>query len=183
MQPDAVPVPSHSKKNVPDDFRKVNGWGADLDPKNRPAVPKEHMPPRFVQPHWTIPTQQKETIPVLISTERPTITPVFGTSVPPAGVSGLMRRFAFKYSESDLRHWLMLLAADRVNVVEGVVEDLVHGHVPNIFKEMGWGAELRYRPVRGVFKIAVTIGGLGLAIYKLFKREPKRTFFQRLVER
>ena len=44
---------------------------------------------------------------------------------------------AFKQSENDMRHWLMLLLADRVNVVEGLIDDLAHGHVPNLFKEMG----------------------------------------------
>ena len=31
---DAVPAPGHSTKNLPRDFRQINGWGADLDPKN-----------------------------------------------------------------------------------------------------------------------------------------------------
>jgi hypothetical protein len=51
---------------------------------------------------------------------------------------------AFKYSESSYGHWLPLMLADRVNVVEGVLDDLKRGHVPNIFAELGWGAEWRY---------------------------------------
>ena len=38
--------------------------------------------------------------------------------------SGVIRRAAFRYSENDLRHWLMLMGADRVNVVEGLGQDL-----------------------------------------------------------
>ncbi len=41
---------------------------------------------------------------------------------------GMIRRAAFTMTESDIRRWLLLLAADRVQVVEGVVDDLAHGH-------------------------------------------------------
>jgi hypothetical protein len=34
---------------------------------------------------------------------------------------------AFRFSESDLRHWLLLLLADRVNVVEGVAAEVNRG--------------------------------------------------------
>ena len=61
---------------------------------------------------------------VIASGERPGITPVFGTSVPPSGLSGWIRRRAFRRSESDLRHWMLLLLADRVNVAEGLVDDV-----------------------------------------------------------
>ena len=78
------------------------------------------------------------------SVERPGITPVYGTSTPPAGLSGKMRDVAYRYAENDLRHWLILLLADRVNVGEGLLEDLARGHLPNIYREMGGPAELRY---------------------------------------
>lgn len=57
-----------------------------------------------------------------------------------------MRRLTYKLPENDLRHWLMLIAADRVNTVEGIVDDLCHGHVPNVLGEMGIRSELRYNP-------------------------------------
>ena len=105
------------------DHSHIQGWGADLDRANRPAVPMERTPPRLDVP-WDTPEQQSRDIEVLHSIERPGISKVFGTSVPPSGVSGMMRRCAFRRSENDLRHWLMLMAADRVNVVEGVVDDV-----------------------------------------------------------
>jgi hypothetical protein len=49
---------------------------------------------------------------------------VFGTSVPPSGLSGALRRRAYQRSENDLRHWFMLMFADRVDVVEGVLDDV-----------------------------------------------------------
>ncbi|MBL8949498.1 MAG: hypothetical protein JNK82_01885 [Myxococcaceae bacterium] len=160
----------------------VEGWGVDKNPADRPAVPKERTPPRAITPGLKRPTQQRPRNEVLVSNEHAGITRVFGTAVAPRGLSGIMRRAAFRYSEGDLRHWLILLAADRVDVVEGVIDDLRHGHVPNFFKEMGWKAELRHRPVRGVLKLAVTFGGLALAAFALTRQTRKRTYFQRLLK-
>ena len=102
----------------------VAGWGADLDPANRPAVPKERTPPRLENAlHRDVPEQQPVRVEVLHSTERPGLTPVFGTACPPTGLSGALRRRAFRHSENDIRHWLMLLAADRVNAIEGLLDD------------------------------------------------------------
>jgi hypothetical protein len=103
---------------------QIPGWGADLDRKNRPAVPMERTPPRLEGVHWDEPEQQPQHMEVLHSIERPHITPVFGATVPPSGLSGMLRRRAFTYSENDVRHWMTLLMADRVNVVEGIADDM-----------------------------------------------------------
>ncbi|HET6807035.1 MAG TPA: hypothetical protein VFH59_16490 [Frateuria sp.] len=110
--------------NQANDHSHIPDWGVDLDPARRPAVPMEHTPPRLEGLHWDRPAQQPRTVEVLHSIERPGIPPVFGTSVPPSGVSGWIRRRAFRRSESDLRHWMLLLLADRVNVAEGLVDDV-----------------------------------------------------------
>ncbi|MDQ6881325.1 MAG: hypothetical protein M3150_04440 [Pseudomonadota bacterium] len=146
----------------------VQGWGADLDHANRPAYPMERTPPRLDGIPAMVPQLPK--VEILRSNERPGLTPIFGTSTPPTGVSGMLRRTAFKYSENDLRHWLILLFADRVNVGEGIVEDLARGHVPNIFKEMGGPAEFRYNRAGAVRKVAIATAVTGLAIY-LMKRK------------
>lgn len=148
----------------------VQGWGADLDPALRPAVPMERTPPRLHNVHWDEPEHQPRTVKVFHSTERPGLTPVFGTSVPPSGPSGALRAVAFRYSENDLRHWLMLLFADRVNVVEGILQDLAHGHVPNIFKEMGGPAEWRHNRAGFVRKALVASAVIGLAVVVLRRR-------------
>ena len=116
----------------------VLGWGADLDHARRPAVPMEHMPPRLegARPD---PVQQAETVEILHSIERPGITPVFGTSVPPRGLSGWMRRRAFRRSESDIRRWMMLLAADRVDVVESIVGETAKSPRARSFALVGAG--------------------------------------------
>ncbi len=127
------------------DYTQIKGWGVDADPKNDPTYPMKKRNNGEHQGYsWKRPPQQPITIEVLHSNERPNVTAVFGTSAPPAGVSGMIRRFAFTYSESNYGHWLPLMLADRVGVVEGIVQDLAHGHVPNVFAERGWKAEWQY---------------------------------------
>src|SRR5579875_502934 len=88
----------------------IPGWGADLDRAQRPAVPMERRPPRLEGVHWSDPPPaQQSDVEILKSTEHLKMPPVFGTSVPPRGLSGWIRRRAFRHSENDLRHWLMLL--------------------------------------------------------------------------
>ena len=148
----------------------IQGWGADLDPQVRPAVPMERTPPRFID----VPAQiehQPRTVKVFHSTERPGLTPIFGTSTPPSGVSGMIRAGAFRYSENDLRHWLMLLFADRVNVVEGIIDDLAHGHVPNLFKEMGGPAEWKHNQSGFIRKAVIAGGVVGLLLYMNSRRK------------
>jgi hypothetical protein len=140
----------------------IQGWGADLDPAVRPGYPMERTPPRFIHPPATM-EHQKPSVKVFHSTERPGLTPVFGTAQPPTGVSGMIRAAAYHQSENDIRHWLMLLLADRVNMVEGIIEDLAHGHVPNVFKEMGGPAEWRHNRngfIRKAFIAGAVVGAL-----------------------
>jgi len=145
------------------DYSHIPGWGADLNRSDRPAYPKERIPARLTGVHWDQPEQQRQTVEILVSNERPGITPIFGTSTPPSGVSGMARRFAFKFSENDVRHWLILLFADRVNVVEGVIGDLRKGKVPNLYEEMGLRAEFKYNRSAATRKLAIGAGVLGIA--------------------
>jgi hypothetical protein len=147
----------------------IKGWGADLDHKNRPAVPMERTPPRYTPANMATPPAQEQHVEVLVSTERPGITQLHGTVQPPSGLSGMLRRAAFKFSENDLRHWLILLGADRINVVEGVIEDLAQGHVPNILGEMGIKAEWQHNKAGLAKKVAIA-GAVGAAAYYLLKR-------------
>lgn len=155
----------------PADRDSIPGWGADLDRHNRPAVPMERKPPRLPDAHVHEPVQQQSNIEVLHSIERPGITPLFGTSTPPAGLSGMIRRMAFKRSENDMRHWLLLLLADRVNMVEGIGQDLARGKVPNVLGEMGIRAEWRYNKAGLARKVAVTGAVAGLGWYLLRRRQ------------
>ncbi len=171
-----LPTPSLEKPREKSaaDYAHIPGWGADLDRAQRPAVPRERKPPRLEGVHWQAPEQQAPTVEVLRSLERPALTPVFGTTVPPCGASGRLRRAAFRYSENDLRHWLLLLAADRVNVIEGIAGDLARGHFPNVLAEMGARAEIRHNPAGAVRKALVAGALLGFA-YLWLRRRPRRS--------
>lgn len=152
-------------ENTPEKYAHIKGWGIDADPKNDPTYPIKH---RTNEEHkgysWDRPTQQPIDIEVLHSIERPNISAVFGTSVPPSGLSGMIRRFAFRYSENSYLHWLPLLLADRVNVVEGIVDDFAQGHVPNIFAEKGYVAEWKYDKTGLLTKMAVAAAVVAAAV-------------------
>ena len=98
---------------------------------------------------------------------------MFGTSTPPSGLSGMIRRGAFKYSESHWAHWLMLMGADRVNMVEGIVQDLARARIPNIPAEMGMRSEWKHNRKGLVTKLAVT-AAIGAAAFALFQWSSSR---------
>jgi len=113
--PDKPPLP-----HTPDELRaRIPGWGVDLDHKDRPAFPRERFDPAASGAHWDFPERQVEAWPRERSIEHKFLTPVFGTSCPPKGLSGVLRKISYaRYSEGRAAHWLILLAADRVDAVE-----------------------------------------------------------------
>jgi hypothetical protein len=131
-------------RKIAERYKDIPGWGMDADRDNDPTYPiKRYTGDDHQRLNYERAPQQEVDIEVLQSIERPTITRVFGNSTPPKGVSGAIRRYAFKYSESNALHWMVLLMADRVNVVEGIISDLRRGILPNLWIEKGWRAEWR----------------------------------------
>ncbi|MFI6258300.1 hypothetical protein ACIBCL_19685 [Micromonospora zamorensis] len=117
---------------------RIPGWGVDLDPKDRPSVPKERFDPTLNGAHWEFPERQPEKWPRERSIEHKFLTPVFGTSCPPKGLSGLIRRYSYRtYSEGRAAHWLLLLAADRVDAVESTFASFLSRHPDNPITETG----------------------------------------------
>ena len=157
--------PSDFKKSEQADYTHINGWGIDADPENDPVYP---MKKRTNEEHegytWERPEQQPDEVEILKSVERPNLTAAFGTASPPEGLNGEIRKFAFKYSESSYGRWLPLVLADRVGAIEGIIEDLKKGHVPNIFAERGWGAEWKYNRKNFLLKIAAAAAVTAVAI-------------------
>jgi len=165
------------------DYSHIKGWGVDMDPKNDPTYPmKKRTDEEQFGYTWDRPTQQDVTVEILKSVERPNLTAVFGTSTPPSGLNGMIRRFAFKYSESDYRRWLSLTMADRIGVYEGIVEDLAKGHVPNFIAERGWTAEWKYDRKNLIIKVAVgtavTVGLIALLAGAQKRRKNKKLSYQ-----
>jgi len=145
-------------EHTPKDPSQVEGWGVDVNPKNDPTYPMKHRTDgEHAGYSWERPPQQPVNTEILRSIERPNVTSVFGTSTPPSGLSGVIRRIAFRYSESSYGHWLPLMLADRVSIVEGILDDLKHGHLPNVFAERGWKAEWRYNRTSLVRRVLVRV--------------------------
>ena len=137
----------------------IPGWGIDADPANNPTFPMRHIEDQRTRGlTWKRPALQEPSVEVLRSIEHNRMPAVTGTSTPPSGLSGMIRRAAFRRSESDWWHWLMLMGADRINVVEGVLEDFAKGKVPNIPGEMGVRAEWRHNKRGFVTKAGVVLG-------------------------
>jgi hypothetical protein len=101
------------------------GWGADVQPENRPGVPQETEPSPLAGAHWQSPDRQKAVPPLHMRAELDEPTPVWGTAQPPHGLSGLLRKSAYAIPDHRPSHWLLLMSADRVDVMESRVADLV----------------------------------------------------------
>ncbi len=153
------------------DPSQVAGWGVDADPKNDPTYPmKNRTDGEHAGYSWERPPQQPITVEVMHSNERPDVTSVFGTSTPPSGLSGMIRRLAFRYSESSYGHWLPLMLADRVSVAEGVLGDLRHGHVPNVLAERGWRADWQHNKTGLVLRVLARVALVSAAVAYLSSR-------------
>ena len=117
---------------------RIPGWGADLDPADRPSVPRERFDPTLSGAHWDFPERQPEKWPRERSIEHKFLTPVFGTSCPPKGVSGLMRKYAYnRFSEGRAAHWLILVAADRVDALGSHLRSFLTRRPDNPITETG----------------------------------------------
>ena len=145
------------------DTSTIAGWGVDADPRNDPTYPFRDRTADDHSGEWRRPAQQISSTEILQSVEHKQRPAVFGTASPPTAVSGVIRRLAFRWSESSWTHWLLLIGADRVNMVEGLVEDVARGKIPNIPKEMGVPAEWKHNRSGLVKKVAIAAAVVGLA--------------------
>ncbi|MFD0941521.1 hypothetical protein [Pedobacter boryungensis] len=164
------------KNNI--DYKSIPGWGMDSDPENEPTYPmKNYTGDDHNRSNYERASQQPISVEILQSTERPKPPVVFGTSVPPKGLSGQIRRYAFQHSEDRYRHWIPLILADRINMVEGVIDDLKKGYIPNVFAERGWKAEMKYNP-RGLAIKVLAMAAAGTLIWWSLKSKKSKGFFK-----
>jgi len=106
-------TPSESREQL---RARIPGWGADLDPADRPSHPRLRYDPGATGAHWDFPERQPGGEGRERSVEHAFVTPVFGTAQPLHGVSGAVRRYAYRrFSEGRLAHWLLLIAGDRLD--------------------------------------------------------------------
>lgn len=160
-----------SGRNMDNGVKNIPGWGMDADPENNPTYPMKHSNGAdHERLNYEKAPQQRQDMEILHSIERPGVTRVFGTSTPPSGLSGALRRYAYKFSEATAKHWMTLILADRINVIEGKIDDLKQGVLPNPWIERGWGAEWKHNRVAFVGK-AVRTALLITVAFMLIKRK------------
>jgi hypothetical protein len=144
--------PAYTAEHPPtpstDELRtQIPGWGADLDPKDRPSEPKlrQDLP---TGAHWDFPERQTEKWPRERSVEHKFLTPVFGTAQPLSGISGIIRRYAYRFSEGRAAHWMILLYADRVDAAEHHIRSFFTARPDNPLAETGIKSELTHHGIR-----------------------------------
>jgi hypothetical protein len=136
----------------PEELRaRIPGWGVDLDPADRPSVPKLQFQEDFTGAHWEFPERQPEKYPRERSPEHGMLTPVFGTAQPPSGVPGAIRRHAYRYSEGRTAHWLLLIAADRVDAWVHHLTSFLTLRPDNPITETGVKAEFTHHGISSRF--------------------------------
>lgn len=140
-KPGGAPDPEALRARIP-------GWGADLDPADRPAFPRE-QPGIPTGAHWRLPEQQqtkgqrRER-----SVEHERLTSVFGTAQPLHGVSGAIRRYAYDtYSEGQAAHWLLLVVGDRVESIGAHLRSFASKRPDDPITQSGVLGERGRRPI------------------------------------
>ena len=128
---------------------RIPGWGADLDPADRPSYPKLRYAPETTGAHWDFPERQPEEEPRERSIEHAFLTPVFGTAQPLTGVSGVVRRLAYRrFSEGRLAHWLLLVVGDRIDAWGSHLRSFASLRPDNPVTETGVRGELTHGGLR-----------------------------------
>jgi hypothetical protein len=143
-------VPGRTRPTqTPEQLRaRIPGWGVDLDPADRPSVPKLQFQEDLSGAHWEFPDRQPEKWPRERSVEHAFLTPVFGTAQPPSGLSGVIRKYAYRYSEGRAAHWLLLMFADRVDAGEHHLSSLLTLRPDNPITETGVLSEFTHHGLR-----------------------------------
>jgi hypothetical protein len=143
-------VPGRTRPTqTPEQLRaRIPGWGVDLDPADRPSVPKLQFQEDLSGAHWDFPDRQPEKWPRERSVEHAFLTPVFGTAQPPSGLSGVIRKYAYRYSEGRAAHWLLLMFADRVDAGEHHLSSLLTLRPDNPITETGVLSEFTHHGLR-----------------------------------
>lgn len=137
-----------------DQITRSREQGVDQPRESRPGVPMESQPAHERSTTRADIPQQPERKTHFHSEMRDGLTPVFGTGPGPRAISGAMRKAAYAMPEHQARRWMLLMAADRVDVLEHRLPELMTGR--------SWDAlarQVRANPV-GMLGMAVGVGFL-----------------------
>ncbi|HET7826481.1 MAG TPA: hypothetical protein VFK90_14190 [Anaeromyxobacter sp.] len=106
----------------PGEGDRANRDAVDVNAHMRPGVPLDR--PETFDPfaHRAPPARQREGVPPpgpgAVRDVAMRDVPVYGAAQPLHGVSGVLRRAAYRLPERGTARWLLLLAGDRVDVLE-----------------------------------------------------------------
>lgn len=153
----STPYVANKPKNIEtrEELRgRIPGWGADLDPADRPSYPKERLDLPATGAHWDFPERQPGEENRERSIEHEIVPPVFGTSVPLKGISGAIRRYAYSsYGEGRAAHWLLLILGDRVDAWESHLRSFASLRPDNPITETGILSEKRRHGIASRFGV------------------------------
>jgi hypothetical protein len=93
-------------------------WGVDLDLSRRPGVPMMREPQPWPNTRYPPERQQGEPASPMHGRPNKELPPVFGTSTPLKGLSGVVRKLAYSLPDHKPSHWLLMLLGDRVDLWE-----------------------------------------------------------------
>jgi len=89
----------------------------DESPSARPGVPAQRKPAPVGRAHWVTPNVQSGTAEVVKDPQR-AFRGTFGSGERPSGLSGALRRRAYRIPDYRVKRWALLLLADRVEWAE-----------------------------------------------------------------
>lgn len=130
---------------------RIPGWGADAAPEHRgTADEREDLGPTGA--HWAFPEHQGDDPSRERSIEHRMLPPVYGTAQPLHGLSGAIRRLAYRrFSETRNTRWLLLILGDRVEAIGAHWRSLLTLRPDNPITQTGVLSEPRHRPLRSRF--------------------------------
>ena len=124
----------------------------DQDLAARPGVPHELNPPApLADAHWLVPDQQVSDAKPLVGHGRQ-LTPIYSVANAPHGVSGMVRRLAYRIPDYRPRRWALLILADKIDVIE---------HNPGTLLTLATGAVSVGASILGLNKLFRTGAGFG----------------------
>jgi len=111
--------------------RRPAYWGVDRELSRRPGVPMMRPPAPWPNARLDIERMDPASSAVF-KHGRPNRQwpPVFGTTCPPKGLSGLIRKWAASYPDHKPQHWLLKLLGDRVDSAEHRLKKLAPVALP-----------------------------------------------------
>lgn len=95
--------------------KRPSYWGVDLDRSRRPGVPMERPPQLMKNAKFPIERQQGPSTAFMHGRTNKSMPPVFGTTHPPHGLSGVIKKWAATMPDHKPAFWLLKLLSDRVD--------------------------------------------------------------------